>query len=196
MDANNVIQVVSRRLSRKAFLVALIGLCLLGATTTPLHAQVRNGIAIVRPEIDESGKKAYSRLSSFFANNNDKDLSDQFKEMAEGKWFGSGFLVKNADGTIVLVTNRHVVKYVDSVELVFNKADDSMVKITKCPVIYLDPKIDLAIVAVPQEQITNDMLLSVSDSELDDGSDVFSAGLPRTRQRANLAAWKRNHYKP
>jgi S1-C subfamily serine protease len=155
-----------------------------------LHAQIRNSVPIVRPKLTQEGKDTYVAISEYFSGIGQKDNANYFKSMSEGG-FGSGYLSLDASGRTIVVTARHVVTFADKAELEFQKEDGKSFKIADCPVIYIDDDIDFAVILIPSDktaELGSDITpLSLSQAEVKEGLEVWSAGYPGL---LNNPAWQ------
>jgi S1-C subfamily serine protease len=152
--------------------------CLIIGCAVTGYAQVRNSIAIVKPDMTKDAADTYKNIAAFFAKNGDDKAASYYKNLAEGGSFGSGFLIADKDGKPLLVTNRHVVQFSETAELSFALDEDSFLKIPNCKVIYKDDAADLAFIAVPEDKVADIARLEFAKAVPEDGYDVWSAGYP------------------
>lgn len=155
-----------------------------------VQAQVRNAVAIVRPQLTYEGTTTYLYISDYFKKENYQDISDYFRSMTKGG-HGSGYLTKDAAGRTLVITAKHVVVFSDKASLEIQKDNGKVVKITDCPIIYRDDDVDFAVVLVPPEKtadLGDDVVyLQLADGEPTDGTEVWSAGYPAL---LNQPAWQ------
>jgi S1-C subfamily serine protease len=83
---------------------------------------------------------------------------------------GTGFVVDNLEGNLVVITNAHVIEHASEVHVL--DGDDE-----RWPAVgfYLDPIADLAILEVPSLQVP---LLELSDDPVDVTDDIWVIGFP------------------
>ncbi len=146
-----------------------------------LHSQIRNSVAIIRPRINQKGIDTYITISNYYMDIGQKVNGNYFKSMSKGG-HGSGYLSLDASGRTIVITARHVVTFADKADLEFQKEDGKIIKIDECPVIYKDDDMDFAVLLIPAEKaaaLEPDMPpLSLSQSELRESQEVWSAGYP------------------
>ncbi len=155
-----------------------------------VQAQVRNAVAIVRPQLTYEGTTTYLYIADYFKKENYQDISDYFRSMTKGG-HGSGYLTKDDAGRTLVITAKHVVVFADKASLEIQKDNGKVVKITDCPILYRDDDVDFAVVLVPQEktaELGDDVVyLQLADGEPSDGTEVWSAGYPAL---LNQPAWQ------
>lgn len=85
---------------------------------------------------------------------------------------GSGIIVGETDDELLIATNNHVVEDADSLEITFidNSTANAVVKGT-------DTDMDIAVIAVPVSELSEDTLSSISVARLGD-SDSLKLGMP------------------
>jgi serine protease Do len=118
-----------------------------------------------------------SQMERAAARSSDPDFSDFLRAHAAGG-FGSGFLVvhRGASGArAFIVTNRHVVAGAEDAEVEFG--DGTTYK--GCEIVYVSPKADLAVVALPDSAIrTFDHGLRPAKGEIKERLTVIATGYP------------------
>jgi len=133
---------------------------LLRSETTQIDVDVPGKLGdLFRTMADRFGKSGKPQLASFF------------EAQAEGA-FGSGLLV-NVGGDVFVVTNHHVVDFVNEAKVRFDSSDTNY----PVEVLYADDKYDLAILtfvgARPKERG-----LELSTTPAHDLDNVFASGFP------------------
>ena len=102
--------------------------------------------------------------------------ADWLESYAKGG-FGTGFAYQDTTTKeIFIITNRHVVMLANSATIEFIGSDKSVVKYENCPVVAVDDKIDLALIALPYG--VQRPSLTFAKQEIKDGEDVFTASYP------------------
>ena len=144
---------------------------------TMLNAQVRESIVVVLPKLSDEGVAMYRSIASDFRNRGLADLADYFEALTEGG-FGSGYLAADRYGRSVVVTNRHVVTFADSVAVIRTDEDGTEVSIEGCRVIYEDDDIDFALILLRDGAFADAPRLELAESVPKDGITVWSAGYP------------------
>lgn len=143
-----------------------------------LNAQIRDYVGIVeehfhpeivsylekfRDELSQNGYKTYGKLIDSY--------------LAGG--FGSGFVYVAPDGTNYVITNRHVVNQAATASVKFEDAETgNVVQYDDLTVAVLDDDIDLAILKFKDNAKPFKSGLPISQKNLSDGQDVWSAGFP------------------
>ncbi|MFC2477927.1 MAG: serine protease [Treponema socranskii subsp. buccale] len=90
--------------------------------------------------------------------------------------FGSGFVFYASNGKPYVVTNRHVVKEAETVNVEFENEDGSDSSYKELKIIAVDEDIDIALVALPDSYTRKG--LTLSNVSVRDGDEVWSAGFP------------------
>lgn len=151
--------------------------CLLFAAVASF-AELRESICIIKPQIIDSNKSLYGEISKTFRREGYPEFSDQFKRYIDAEIFGSGFLVKASDGSVWVLTNRHVVENSSLANLTFEKSDGTSTVIDNCPVSFVDNQVDLAFIELPAGTALPGAVLTLATTVPSDGTDVWSAGYP------------------
>lgn len=91
--------------------------------------------------------------------------------------FSTGFVYQDSlTKQMFLITNKWVVSLVKSVRVEFLGSNQSVVKYESCPVVAINDKLDLTLIALPDS--VQRPSLSFSQQEVKDGDIVFSASYP------------------
>lgn len=136
---------------------------------------LKNQVAIVRPEITEEHKAFAKEMSTALSAMNYYAVAKEYQIYSNG-WFGSGFIVKGKDGKNYIITNKHVTKKMKEVSLEFTGGDSPTI-FHNCPVIMESKDVDLAIVALP-EDYKKGVSFDIQTDKVGEGDDVWSAGYP------------------
>ena len=156
---------------------------------TGLWAAPRDSVVIVRPNVPSETQKTFLSIADYFNMIGEQDAVAFMKGWAQGG-HGSGFAVKLSDGSIVIVTNRHVAGNALTAEIVIEDGDNNKNTIPDCPVIYVDDALDIALIAVPKGTAVS--TLNLADAVPNDGADVWSAGYPGLIDRPSWQLAKGN----
>lgn len=148
------------------------------ALSVPMSAQIRDSIAVVHPVLSESGRNAYLEVARYFKGSRYTETVEFFEYLAKSEGFGSGFLVADEAGGALIVTNRHVVTFADSADIVFTLSTGEELKYEKCPVILKDNDIDIAVVRLPDGAAPTIARLEIASSPVADGIEIWAAGYP------------------
>jgi hypothetical protein len=107
-----------------------------------------------------------------------ENAAENFHGFSEG-WYGSGFLVKNHEGNVFMVTNKHVAGIADDFTVKFETSGGDIIEFTGSFPVYEDFYLDLALIDVPDEEVTGLVVLDpYTTGSVSDGDDIFSAGYP------------------
>jgi serine protease Do len=139
--------------------------------------KLKDYVVIVKPVYHESSIEFLKNLSKYASDNGYNLAADYLNVFAEGKGFGSGFLVKATDGRVYIITNRHVVSQAKKANIEFASVDGAKISYNDCEIIAIDPNTDLALISFPEDVNINRSLNLKTDS-YEDGSEVFTAGFP------------------
>jgi serine protease Do len=139
--------------------------------------KLRDYVVVVKPVYHESTINFLKDLSKYATNKGYINAAKYLNIFAEGKGFGSGFLIKGTDGLVYVLTNRHVILQAKNATIEFNNTDGSKVSYADCKIIAIDPNTDLALIAFP-EDVKIERSLNLKTDALEDGNEVYSAGFP------------------
>jgi len=144
-----------------------------------IYAQkkLKDYVVIVKPVYHESSIEFLKNLSKYASEKGYKQAADYLNVFAEGKGFGSGFLIKATDGRVYVITNRHVISQAKKANIEFTNTDGAKVSYNDCEIIAIDPNTDLALISFPEDVIINRSLNLKTESN-EDGCEVFTAGFP------------------
>jgi serine protease Do len=164
--------------SLKRFIGATV-LAALSCLPLGLSAQMRQAVAVVHPHLSQNGKGAYLEMVNYFKGW-DEDTAQYFKDLAKGQGWGSGFFIKEKDGSLTFVTNRHVVVFSDTVDLEFQDEEGGSRSIENCPVVYRDDDLDFAVIAVSADApAMKDVIgLPLAEKVPQEGTEIWAAGFP------------------
>lgn len=135
----------------------------------------RSSVALVKPKLTDEARAGFTKIAQSFSTQGYDDLAEYFQGWADGG-YGSGVLVKAPSGTVVLVTNRHVAAYCETADISFQSVDGTTVSWPGCPILYIDPIVDIAVIGVPADKTAVVLPLAVETPQ--EGSEVWSAGYP------------------
>jgi S1-C subfamily serine protease len=142
-----------------------------------LAAEVRLSVVVVKPKLSDEGKAAYHSIAGYFRNNSLGDIADYFEALTKGG-FGSGYIATDRFRRSVVVTNRHVVTFADSVTIILSNETGKETTIDECRIAYRDDDIDFAVILLPDEPSRSALTLELAESVPTDGEGVWSAGYP------------------
>jgi serine protease Do len=145
--------------------------------TFSLSAQLRNYIPIVRPVYSQKTLEFFRSLSSTMNWIGYTEIGEMLSAYAEGS-YGSGFVYVAADGANYVITSYHVVVEAESVNLEFEKEDGTVIVYQNCYVTAADQTGDLAIISFPEDKRPFTSGLYLSNMEIRDGLEVWTAGYP------------------
>lgn len=153
-------------------LTVLTALLLLGGLTSA--QSVRDSVPLLEPKLSDEAKKGYEKIAAAVQEMGYDDAAATVRGWTKGV-YGSGTVVTLADGKTYLVTNRHVAAYSDLVTVTFVASDGTKTVWSDCPVLFFDPRVDLALVGIPDGKSARGFSLAKSIAE---GQEVWSAGFP------------------
>lgn len=138
-------------------------------------ANLRESVCYIQKSSDGSTDKS-EQIVDALRENSYINASKRFKDNYEHGFSGSGFVIKDSNGKLIVVTNKHVVGSFKHVDLNF-EVDGATVKYSHCPVFYTSQNVDLAFVGFPSESVKA-IPLPINASRPKDGSEVWSVGFP------------------
>lgn len=137
-------------------------------------AELRESVCFIKESADTSFN--CDNLANALLNKSYISASKKVKNYSGGDSFGSGFVVKDEKGKLIVITNKHVVHDAKLVDLTF-EVNGAEVKYARCPVAYVSKNLDIALVSFPSDDV-NVPALKIRKDKIKDGSDVWSAGYP------------------
>ena len=156
---------------------------------TGISAAPRDSVVIVRPNVPTETQKTFLSIADYFNQIGEPDAVTFMKAYTQGG-HGSGFAVKLSDGSVVVITNRHVAGNALTAEIVIEDGDNNQKSIPDCPVVYVDDAVDIALISLPKG--TTISALTLADTVPNDGTDVWSAGYPGLIDRPSWQLAKGN----
>ena len=93
---------------------------------------IRECVVIVRPSYSDKTNEFLKKFSERMKKDGYFMISENLRMLYLGMGFGSGFIIKGNDGNMYVLTNQHVVKQAESVNIEFSNIDGSSVNYTKC----------------------------------------------------------------
>lgn len=169
---------------KKWFSITMLCVIVASFSNFVYSADLKKSVCVVRKSISEEEKELYKKTAKVLYDNSFMAASRSLERYSGG--FGSGFVVKDAAGKLVLVTNKHVVKNADLVDLTFT-IDDKDTVLRACPVIAKSDTLDIALVEFPQDKKSHVTPLEFDTDKLQDGISVWTAGFPGL---GNDPAWQ------
>lgn len=139
-------------------------------------AQIRDYVCIVRPVYSGEMREILLTTAKKASMLGYRDLGRVINSKSE-PGFGSGFLISDADGTMYVVTNRHVIADADKATLEFERSDGAGKTIDNCAVVAISTELDLALISVGSAAGLPKGL-SFAMRRTRDGEEIWSAGYP------------------
>ncbi len=156
----------------RSCIIILISMC-----TVNFAANLKDYIPIVKPVIHDSTAKTLNEIATYLDSRGYKDAGDVFRSYAEGG-HGSGFVVKNSDGSTFIITNKHVVKHGIKAEVIFKNSKNVKTSYEDTEILYVDDEYDLAVLDLKATSAKGLKSLKLTSAELEDGQKVWSVGYP------------------
>ena len=158
--------------NKKRFYGVLV-LCFLA--TAAFTAPLRNYVCIVRSNLPEKTVSFLEEYRDELSNRGYEAYAKDIDVYLKGS-FGSGFVLYASNNKPYVVTNRHVVKEAETVDVEFENEDGSNSSYKELKIIAADEDIDIALVALPDTYARKG--LTLSGAAVHDGDEVWSAGFP------------------
>ena len=168
----------------KKIILVLFGLWM--ALSLSAQSSLRNSVAIVFNQPAKEDVQTILDYSIWLSRIGQYQASRDLNRLTR-EGFGSGVVIES-EGQILLLTNSHVVGIGKRANVCFVNNGDSLF-LSDCPCMYQDEHLDIAILRLPvSEQVTQVVKpLSLSPSEYEDGTTVYSAGYPGL---GNTPSWQ------
>ena len=157
----------------KKCLYGVLVLCFSG--TAVFAAPLRNYVCIVRSNLPKDTVTFLKDYRDRLENRGYASYAKNIDAYLKGS-FGSGFVFYASNGKPYVVTNRHVVKEAETVNVEFENEDGSDSSYKELKIIAVDEDIDIALVALPDSYTRKG--LTLSNVSVRDGDEVWSAGFP------------------
>lgn len=149
--------------------------------TTIAFGQLRELVAIVEPRFYESTREQFTAWADYFAEVGD-DYWSRFFRWYSGELgaigHGTGWLYVDSAGENYIITNRHVVKQAATANIVFESEEGERTTFADCPIVYVDERMDLAVLQFPDGESVFDVGLPILDTRQPDGTRILAAGFP------------------
>jgi serine protease Do len=164
---------MNRRL-RQGVLVLVLGVL------APVFAggQLKDHLVIVKPVLHPRTRENFLSLAKYFDGAGYQEAAQWFRGYAEELGHGTGWVYVDEGGENYIITNRHVVNQAGSVNVYLEKADGTRRSYTDCPILYVDNRMDLAVVQFPGQERPYRAGLQVDTKVQRDLAPVVSAGFP------------------
>jgi S1-C subfamily serine protease len=151
-------------------------LCILAPVCAP--GQLKDYIVVVKPVLHPKTRENFLSLSTYFEGAGYTDVAQWFRGYAQELGHGTGWVYVDEDGENYIITNRHVVNQAGSVNVYLEKTDGTKRSYTSCPILYVDNRMDLAVVQFPGQERPYRSGLQVDTKVQPDLARVVSAGFP------------------
>ena len=157
----------------KKCLYGVLVLCF--SVTAVFAAPLRNYVCVVRSNLPKDTVTFLKDYRDRLENRGYASYAKNIDAYLKGS-FGSGFVFYASNGKPYVVTNRHVVKEAETVNVEFENEDGSNSSYKELKIIAVDEDIDIALVALPDSYTRKG--LTLSNVSVRDGDEVWSAGFP------------------
>lgn len=164
-------------------IVFSVALCLCGLLSVNAQQDLKKSVCVVKQNYSDAEKEAFEKTASTLFSNSYMSAARQLRKGKSS--FGSGFLYKADDGKLYIITNKHVVRDAQNVQLVFKTEGEDKV-MPNCKVLAKSDTTDIAIVEFPASE-TGFVPLSFNTNRVTDGTGVWTAGFPGL---GNEPAWQ------
>ncbi len=156
----------------KKYLIALITFLTCGFLSA---ASLKDYVCLVEPQMPEKTKEFLTSYKDSLKADGYSDYADYIEAYLEGS-FGSGFIVYGSNKKPYIITNRHVIREADTVNIKFEGKGGKYEEFNGLKIVASDEDMDFALIALPDN--FNRPGLEFSTAEVEDGSEVWSAGFP------------------
>jgi hypothetical protein len=154
----------------------------------PSAARLKEAVVIVRPQHPAQTRSLFEGVAHALheGGQRGKDasqaeslarFSEMYRALSEGKAHGSGWLIIDPDGAAWVVTSEYIAAQAEHVTLQWATVDHAPIE--RCRVAYVDPDLDLAVIAVPADALPPTAVgFRISTAALAEGREVAVAGFP------------------
>ncbi len=142
-------------------------------------AQLRDYVAIIRPQFHQTTRQQFAAWADYFAKQGDSYWERFFRWYAgQSTGHGTGWVVVDNSGENFVITNRHVVKEAETVDIIFELEDGSKKTFEDCPIVYVDDFMDLAVLQFPGGRRAFRQGFPILPRRQPDGTEIVAAGFP------------------
>ena len=193
---NGTLLAASFAMTKLRTVLATLFLAAQAAVVQANPALLKSNVVVVEPTYHEKTREVFMGWSQRFDKladeaertdarqvalaKNLRELARYYKAQSSSPGHGSGWIWIPRTGDIAfVVTNRHVAGQAESVTLEFDHARSR--PIVNCPVIYVDPRHDVAVIEVARRDLPRDAMgFELATSPVTEGSPVWASGFPGT----------------
>lgn len=154
--------------------IAAIALSVLLSFTVSAQNALRQSVGVIRPHNDKNTESFFRNYASVLQRQGYRDVA-QYVASIGNQSFGSCFVIQGNDGRYYAITNRHAVEFADSATIQFIEGRDT-ITYNGLQIAKVSEDLDLAAIFMP-EGVTFTPL-TLYDSHINDGEEVFTAGFP------------------
>ncbi|MBN2739058.1 MAG: trypsin-like peptidase domain-containing protein [Spirochaetales bacterium] len=158
---------------KRLFIIFLI----VFVTSFIVYADLKDSVVIIKSQMHEQTKASFLKIADYFDNANLEEIGNIFRDFTL-EWHGSGFIYKDDEGDLYILTNKHVVIQAEKVDVQFELEDGNLEIYRNCNIIYADNKLDLAVLALPKDLTVDIKPIELYTDSVEDGQEVWSAGFP------------------
>jgi regulation of enolase protein 1 (concanavalin A-like superfamily) len=160
--------------SIKNLVLILILVCL----SVIIYADLKDYICIIKPVYHEKTRDTFKSLAKYFEESGDNKIAGYFNALAEEHGHGTGWVFVDGEGENYIITNRHVVNQAEKVNLYFEDPGGKQKSYNNCPILFIDNRMDLAVIRFPDEQNEFKTGLELDTEKKKELDEVISAGFP------------------
>jgi hypothetical protein len=166
-------------MNQKKRVCVLLCFCVLCVTAL---GELRDFVVIVTPVLNKNAAANFNKIANYFQENGYIQLAEVFRSYGRNG-NGSGFVITDRQGENYIITNRHVIARAQSVNITISTHAGTDLIYKNCPIVYIDNKLDLAVLQFPGRKKIYKRGLKISPQLIKDGYEVWSAGYPALLSR-------------
>lgn len=152
-----------------------------------IPAAIKDSVVVVNPRFHDNTRALFQQLAQMFAETVQRStdpqerhllaaLAQRYQQLSKSPGHGTGWFVRDPDGRNWVVTNKHVAGQASSVELEWDEA--RIPSLPDCPVVYVDPREDLAVIRVTHPLPPQVVGFKVSNRYIQEAQAVAAVGFP------------------
>lgn len=154
--------------------IATFLLALMVSVSVIAQTNLKKSVGVIRPHNNKDCETFFKSFASF-VNRQGYNGAAEYIASFGSKSFSSCFVALGNDGRYYAITNRHAVEYADSVMVQFIEGRDT-VTYNGLQVAGVSEELDLAAVVLPSG--VDFIPLTIDNTLVNDGDEVFTAGFP------------------
>jgi serine protease Do len=154
---------------------SLIILTILLTVSVYVHAQLKDCIVLIRPELRTVTQSMFQEISNYYWKRGEQELWNIYRSLIRGG-YGTGFIVTDQSGDNYIITDSRVVAHVEKINIEIRRQDNTIKTYKDCPLIYIDDELNVAVLQFPNSEKVMQQGMVLSPGLPPDETPVWSVG--------------------